>query len=128
MYCRLEFGRCFRSLRCVLGIAVFLVPALLLVPLAAEQQEKDISDQLPAALGRTVDYLKEIKPLLRKSCYSCHGQEKQEGGLRLDVRKHALQGGDEGPVVIPGKASASSLLVLVAGFTYEWMKGALEWE
>ena len=115
MYCRLEFGRCFRSLWCLLGGAVFLMPALLLVPLAAEQQEKDISDQLPAALDRTVDYLKEIKPLLRKSCYSCHGQEKQEGGLRLDVRKHALQGGDEGPVVIPGKASASSLLVLVAG-------------
>jgi len=115
VYCRLEFGRCFRSLRCVLGIAVFLVPALLLVPLAAQQDATDISDQLPAALDRTVDYLKEIKPLLRKSCYSCHGQEKQEAGLRLDVRKHAFQGGDGGPVVIPGKAGTSSLLVLVAG-------------
>ena len=75
----------------------------------------DITDQLPPALERTVDYVKDIKPLLRKSCYSCHGEEEQEAGLRLDVRKRALQGGDQGAVIVPGKAGQSLLMLLVAG-------------
>jgi hypothetical protein len=97
----------------------FLLLALLLPLVAAQEETTDYSDQLPAALDRTVDYLTEVQPLLKKSCYSCHGQEKQEGGLRLDVRKHALQGSDQGAVIIPGKAGSSSLLVLVAGLDEE---------
>jgi hypothetical protein len=79
----------------------------------------DITDQLPPALERTVDYVKDIKPLLRKSCYSCHGEEEQEAGLRLDVRKRALQGGDQGAVIVPGKAGQSLLMLLVAGLNEE---------
>ena len=102
-----------------LSAVMFFLLALPLVQLSAQQEQVDVSDQLPAALDRRVDYLKEIKPLLQRSCYSCHGQEKQEGGLRLDVRRHALQGGDQGAVIIAGKAGASSLLALVAGLDEE---------
>ncbi len=104
-----------RVSRAFLSGIMFVLCALLLRSVAAQENTTDYSDQLPAALDRTVDYLTEIQPLLKKSCYSCHGQEKQEGGLRLDVRKHALQGSDQGAVMIPGKAGSSSLLVLVAG-------------
>ncbi len=32
-----------------------------------------------------VDYMKEIKPLLKERCISCHGSVKQKGDLRLDA-------------------------------------------
>jgi hypothetical protein len=57
-----------------------------------------------------VDYLHDIKPVLAKHCYSCHGAAKQKGGLRLDTAALALKGGNSGPVILPGKA-ANSLIV-----------------
>ena len=46
-----------------------------------------------------VDYVKDIKPLLKERCVSCHGTVKQKGDLRLDagaliqpdVHKHLLE-------------------------------------
>ena len=32
-----------------------------------------------------VDYVKDIKPLLKERCISCHGTVKQKGDLRLDA-------------------------------------------
>src|SRR3954451_19566820 len=32
-----------------------------------------------------VDYLRDVKPLLSKHCYACHGALKQKAGLRLDT-------------------------------------------
>jgi len=44
---------------------------------------------LPLALlaraDAAVDYLKDIKPLLKERCVSCHGSVKQKGDLRLDA-------------------------------------------
>ncbi|MCH5373638.1 MAG: DUF1549 domain-containing protein, partial [Planctomycetes bacterium] len=70
---------------------------------------------LPGAAARTVDYRQDIEPILRRSCYSCHGPEVQESGLRLDDRKRALNGGDGGAVIVPGKAADSRLIRVVAG-------------
>ena len=36
-----------------------------------------------------VDYLRQIKPVLAKRCYACHGALKHEGGLRLDTPRGA---------------------------------------
>jgi len=38
--------------------------------------------------GKSVNYLTEIKPLLRDKCFSCHSSRKQEGGLRLRERNY----------------------------------------
>ncbi len=66
--------------------------------------------KLPPAATRAVDYVKDIKPLLDKNCYECHGGEKQQAGLRLDLRQNALRGGDYGPVIVPGKSAESKLI------------------
>jgi len=68
-----------------------------------------------AADSRGVDYGKEIQPLLAERCYSCHGPEKQKGGLRLDRKMDALHGGDNGKAIIPGKSSESLLIKNVSG-------------
>ena len=56
-----------------------------------------------------VDYLKQVKPILRERCYACHGALKQEGGLRLDTAALAIKGGDSGTAIKPGNAAVSLL-------------------
>jgi hypothetical protein len=69
---------------------------------------------LPPAANRTIDFDKDIKPIVQNSCLSCHGPAKQRGGLRLDSREEAMKGGNSGAVIEPGKSS-SRLLARVAG-------------
>ena len=61
-----------------------------------------------------VDFVKEVQPIFRRRCYSCHGRDKQEGGLRLDRKKRALQGGDTVKAIVPGRPQESHILALVA--------------
>ena len=72
------------------------------LPLATQAQSPTAPQQ--------VDYQKDVKPLLAENCYSCHGIEAQQAGLRLDLRQAALRGGDYGPVIIPGKSAESKLI------------------
>src|SRR6478735_9105825 len=69
------------------------------------------ADEAPA----TVNYEQQIKPLLTKYCVSCHGAEKQKSGLRLDTGAAALQGGDSGAAIFPGKAGESLLIQVLIG-------------
>ena len=62
-----------------------------------------------------VDFKTDIQPIFAKSCYACHGEKKQESGLRLDRRTAAFNGGDEGPVIVAGKSTESRLVTFIAG-------------
>jgi len=66
--------------------------------------------KLPPAASKKVDYKRDIQPLLAQRCYSCHGAEVQQAGLRLDLRQNALRGGDYGPVIKIGDSAASKLI------------------
>ena len=62
------------------------------------------------------DFAREVRPILDRSCFGCHGPEKQKSGYRLDVRDIALKGGDTGkPAIIPHNAKASPLIRYVSG-------------
>src|SRR5580704_12335364 len=65
---------------------------------------------LPLTAAATVDFEKQIQPLLSQRCYGCHGPDVQQSGLRLDKRQNAMRGGDYGPVIIPGKSAESKLI------------------
>jgi hypothetical protein len=84
----------------------------------AEDAAIDI-EKLPAAAAQTVEFVRDIQPILAASCYDCHGPDMQEAGLRLDVRKKALGGADSGPVIVPRKSADSRLIHLVAGLDEE---------
>ncbi len=60
--------------------------------------------------ARELDFAREVRPILAKHCLACHGAEKQRGGLRLDRKSLALQGGDSGKAIVPGQPKASLLL------------------
>jgi mono/diheme cytochrome c family protein len=52
----------------------------------------------------------KVRPLLAQHCYSCHGEKRQQAGLRLDGRDALLKGSDNGPVVVPGDPEKSTLV------------------
>ena len=67
-----------------------------------------LNDKLAA---EEIDFATSIQPLLAKRCFSCHGPDKQEGGLRLDGRETAIGKTDsEKPAIVPGKSHESELL------------------
>src|SRR5438128_1858357 len=57
-----------------------------------------------------VDFVRDIQPILKTSCYECHGPAKQKGKLRLDAKPLALKGGKSGPVIVPGNSEKSGLI------------------
>jgi len=63
----------------------------------------------------TVDFGKQVEPLLRSKCVACHGAAQQISGLRLDSRAGALSGGYSGPVIVPGKSAESKLIDRLTG-------------
>ncbi|MCX6852814.1 MAG: PSD1 and planctomycete cytochrome C domain-containing protein [Verrucomicrobia bacterium] len=64
-----------------------------------------------SSLAAAVDFVREVRPILQKHCYSCHGEKKQKSGLRLDIKAAAFKGGDKhSPDIISGKAKDSPLI------------------
>ncbi len=47
--------------------------------------------QLPAR----IDFQRDVQPIFRDHCVSCHGPEMQMSGLRLDRRADAMRGGSQ---------------------------------
>lgn len=73
------------------------------------------ADDLPPAVERKVDFGKDVQPLLKDRCWSCHAGEKQESGLRLDRRDLMMNGGDLGRILEPGQSDSSRLIHYVHG-------------
>jgi hypothetical protein len=81
---------------------------------AAADPPKPKADLPPAAAAK-VDFDTDVRPVLAAHCFKCHGPDKQKGGLRLDTRADALEGGNGGKVIVPGKSADSRLVHAVAG-------------
>jgi hypothetical protein len=58
---------------------------------------------------RKIDFLRDVQPIFAKHCYSCHGENKQKAGLRLDRRPDALLA----KIIKPGASVESKLFQLV---------------
>lgn len=64
----------------------------------------------------TVDFFRDVRPILAGRCFECHGPQKQKNGLRLDAKAHALKGGEEHkPLFVPGKSAESVIIRFVSG-------------
>ena len=64
-----------------------------------------------AADAERVDFARDVRPILERSCWKCHGPEKQKGGLRLDLRTATLALRASGRrAITPGKPEESELI------------------
>src|SRR5688572_9432854 len=72
----------------------------------------------PAAVTPSPEQVKffetHVRPLLAEHCFSCHGDQKQKGGLRLDTVEGLRKGGKNGAAVVPGKPAESKLILAVS--------------
>lgn len=92
------------------------LPALVaaVITLSTASAAIDPAKLPPAAKTPGVTFAKDIKPLFEKSCFKCHGAEKQKGKLRLDTLEAALKGGENAPNVVPGDSAKSTLVASIA--------------
>ncbi|HAV65254.1 MAG TPA: hypothetical protein DCY13_23140 [Verrucomicrobiales bacterium] len=68
------------------------------------------SGSLPAA---EIDFLRDVRPILSGHCFKCHGPdaEQRKGGLQLDIREKALEGGKSGEAAIVERDPAASEMI-----------------
>lgn len=57
-----------------------------------------------------LDYVRDIKPILKSRCYACHGALKQEGELRLDSAASIRNGGTSGSLLAEDAVEKSPLI------------------
>lgn len=67
----------------------------------------------PMAMGAEIDFYRDIYPVLKANCISCHNKTTTKGGLNMESPELMRKGGETGPGVIAGK-SAESLVVQAA--------------
>ena len=86
-----------RSLRIVFGF-------LLLVVAQCSQAEEPSK--------REILFNRDIRPILSKNCFACHGPDrnKREGNLRLDQESGAKQKLEDHYAIVPGNPEKSSLI------------------
>lgn len=67
----------------------------------------------PMSRGADLDFYRDIYPILRANCISCHNKTTTKSGLNMETPELMRKGGENGPGAIPGN-SAESLVVQAA--------------
>ena len=57
---------------------------------------------------------KNVLPLLKDRCFSCHGADTNKAGLDVRTRASLLKGGRNGPALVPGSLKESHLWINVS--------------
>ena len=81
---------------------------------AALAADPDLSKLPPASPKTGLTYATDIQPILKESCFNCHGANRPKGGLRLDSLEAIMKGGEDGPILVVGKSEKSDLVLSVA--------------
>ena len=68
----------------------------------------------------------EVRPVLAMHCYKCHGEEKQNGELRIDSLEALLKGGESGPAIVQGKPEESLLVEAINHESFEMPEQKLD--
>ena len=88
-------------------ITATLVPLLLFIARSTPVVVAEDTKPDPEAVEL---FENQVRPVLAKNCFSCHGPSQQLSSLRLDSRERMLKGGNRGPAIVAGRA-ADSLMV-----------------
>jgi mono/diheme cytochrome c family protein len=98
-----------------LNLWVGLCFGIVAIPAAARGAEAVDPDR--AAAHRFFE--EKVRPVLAARCLSCHGDDKQKAGLRLDSLVGMLRGGDSGAAIEAGDAEASNLVSAIRHESWE---------
>lgn len=62
-----------------------------------------------------ISFARQVWPILRQQCWSCHSGDKAEAHLRFDSEERLRKGGESGPALVAGKPDESLLIEQVSG-------------
>lgn len=71
---------------------------------------KKPAETVSVSIDDRLVYEQILIPILEQKCYKCHGKKKKKGHLRMDSYAAMLEGGNEGPCVVPGDPKKSLLV------------------
>ncbi len=69
--------------------------------------------------AQTVDFTRDIEPILAKNCYECHDARKQKAHLRLDSAAAIMKGSENGAIILPGNSDRSPMVRRLLGLDGE---------
>ena len=98
----------------IVGVIAFL---WLLTASVSSKAVETAADTISAE-GREF-FEKEVRPLLVKRCFECHGGSAADGGLSLASANGWRKGGDSGPALVPGKPDESLLIEAINYDSFE---------
>ncbi|MCH2143782.1 MAG: PSD1 and planctomycete cytochrome C domain-containing protein [Phycisphaerales bacterium] len=95
-----------------LSTVVLLGSSLAMVASGRPAQDVPMDEEHLRSLGEPVDYLSDVKPILVRRCYSCHGPDgdARKADLRFDDRADAIRDRDGVSIIVPGRADLSEML------------------
>ncbi len=83
-------------------------PLLMMIVLLAPWSRASADDK---STPSRINFKRDVRPILARHCYGCHGARRQEGDYRLDRSAIALTGGDSGEKpILPGRSGRSPLV------------------
>jgi hypothetical protein len=103
------------SIRLLITVGLACIAAPRVSTMAASAEPPGV----PAAAEQNEFFERRVRPVLVEHCQKCHGEKKQEAGLRFDSRAAVLKGSENGPVValgadgLGGDPAASKLLTAI---------------
>ena len=89
---------------CTIRLRPVLMSCLLGIVLGLLGGVSPLADDLPS-----VDFVRDVGPVLVRRCLECHSGESPEGGLALTDEAALYRGGDSGAAIVPGDSQASLL-------------------
>ena len=103
--------------------AKFFISAVTLLALVS--LTKALPAQQPtqnsADLAKSVDFRRDVLPILNSNCIDCHAGTDATNGLQLDSYEGLMQGANSGRVIVPGDSKQSVLVQKITDMTGKQM-------
>jgi len=64
---------------------------------------------------KSVSFEKDVQPIFKASCISCHKPDKKKGKLDMSTYADLMKGGKQGSPVTPGNPAKSILVEMISG-------------
>ena len=79
--------------------------------IAGIKLEEGLKSTIPRNLDSLIVFEHLVQPIIKSKCSRCHNQMKKNGGLLLTSKEGFEEGGNGGPILVPGKAQESELFL-----------------